>query len=292
MFEYDYPLYRPPAEANSLIIQATLGCSHNACTFCSMYVDKRYKERPLDELHEEIGLLSETYPDIQRVFLADGDALGLETDHLLKILELLNKYFKNLRRVSIYASAPNLKKKSVEELKKLRENKLTLVYLGIESGNDNILKKIKNGASHDQIVESLNKASDAGLKTSVTVILGLGGHEHSVEHIEDSAKLINKVNVTYLSTLQLDVAPSVRERFYKAFDSFTKLSDLEMLDEQERFVKALNPQNSVIFRSNHASNALPLKGTLPKDKEKLLDQIEYAKKFSDEMLRPTMVRRF
>lgn len=292
MFEYDYPLYRPPAEANSLIIQASLGCSHNACTFCSMYVTKKYKVRSIEELHQEIGLLSETYPETQRIFLADGDALGLATDHLLKILELLNKYFKNLRRVSIYASAGNLLEKSIEELAILKEHKLSLIYFGVESGNDELLKKIKNGAGHNEIVEALNKASEAGLKISATVILGLGGLKHSSEHIQDSAKLINKIKVTYLSTLQLGLENSIKKRFLSPFESFTALNDIQMLEEQERFVKALNPPNKVIFRSNHASNALPLKGTLPKDKDKLLEQIEYAKKFSDDMLVPKVFRGF
>lgn len=292
MIEYNYPLYRPPAEANSLIIQVTLGCSHNSCTFCSMYVSKKYKKRNLNEIEKEIKSLATMYPETRRVFLADGDAMTLNTEELLDILEILNSNFSKLSRVSIYASANNLLQKSVDELKKLKEKKLSLLYFGMESGNDTLLKKIKNGAGHEEIIEALNKASEAGFKTSVTVILGLGGLEHSIEHIEDSAKLVNKVEITYLSTLQLGLDESIKKRFLKPFDSFTALNDLQMLEEQERFIKALNPSNNVIFRSNHASNALPLKGTLPKDKEKLLDQIEYAKKFSEELLIPKIFRSF
>lgn len=284
MLEYDYPLYRPPAEADSLIIQITLGCSHNSCTFCSMYKTKNFQVKGMEQIEDEIETFALNFPDTHRIFLADGDAMSLDTSYLLEVLKLLQKYFKNLRRVSIYASATNILKKSVSELKELKVNKLSLIYYGIESGNNILLKKINKGASKDEIISSLNLAKEADLKISATVILGLGGKEYSKEHIDDTAKLINQVKVTYLSTLQLGLEKSIKNRFLKAFDSFTPLDDKEILDEQYRFISSLKPTNKVIFRSNHASNALPLAGTLPKDNEKLCTQIKFAMEFEKSLV--------
>lgn len=291
MLEYHYPLFRPPAEANSLIIQATLGCSHNACSFCSMYKTKNFHIKSLKELETEIETFALLYPHTQRVFLADGDAMSLETSHLLEICILLDKYFSKLRRISIYASADNILKKDISQLKELKEHKLNLIYYGIESGNNTLLKKINKGVNSDEIISSLNMASEAGLKISATVILGLGGDEFSKEHIIDTAKLINQVKVTYLSTLQLGLEKDIKERFLKTFESFTPLNDMGILDEQYRFISEINPSNKVIFRSNHASNALPLAGTLPKDKEKLKEQIRYALEDED-ILVPKRFRGF
>ncbi len=292
MFEYNYPLFRPPAEAENLIIQATLGCSHNACTFCAMYKTKSYQVRPLDELEKEIEYLSANYPQVHKIFLADGDALALPTLHLLQILQLLEKHFAKLRRVSIYASANNILEKSLAELQELKAHKLNLIYYGIESGNDTLLKNINKGVNASEIISSLNKANEAGLKISATVILGLGGAKFSQEHIKDTAKIINQVNINYLSTLQLGLENNVKDRFLKAFDSFTPLNDMQILDEQLRFIKALNPSNKIIFRSNHASNALPLEGTLPKDQARLYEQIKYAMEVGEDSLVPKFFRGF
>ena len=274
---YDMPLYRPPSEADNLIIQATLGCSFNQCSFCCMYRSKRYTERPLAEVFADIREAAAQWPDAHRVFLADGDALALPTPHLLTILRELAAALPRLARVSCYATPGNIQKKSAEELALLHQHKLNLLYFGIESGSDLILKKITKGATQRGIVEVLHKAQASGMKISATVILGLGGGTHSAEHIDGTIALLNSAPVTYLSTLQLYLDQSIEDEFYKKYgEPFEMPDDLAILKEQERLIGGLNPPQPVIFRSNHASNALALAGNLPKDKEKLLLQLRAA----------------
>ena len=276
MIEYNQPLYRPPAEANSVIIQATLGCSFNKCTFCTMYESKEFIIRPLKDVFLDIDKMASFYSDANKMFLADGDALSLDTNHLVKILEYAYSKFSKLRRVSVYASAFNLHDKSLEELYLLKEKGLTLIYYGIESGSFEVLKRIQKPISNKKMCEGLNKAYDAGMKISVTVILGVAGKKYSNLHIEETAKILNQIKITYLSTLQLMLEAHTKERFIKNFDGeFELLSTKEMLEEQKYFLELLNPINKVIFRSNHASNSLALAGTLPKDKNRLVDEVNY-----------------
>jgi molybdenum cofactor biosynthesis enzyme MoaA len=295
MIEYHQPVFRPPAEANSIIIQVSIGCSFNKCSFCSMYETKSFKVRDTKDIFEEIETLS-IYADTRRVFLADGDALACDTSFLEEVLKKLKLSFPKLQRVSAYASPYNLLEKSLNELKLLRENGLSLVYYGMESGNQELLKYISKPMKQSKIVEGLDKACDANIKTSVTVILGLGGKNLTVQHIEDSAKVINECkHINYLSTLQLGLSNTKEDDFFKRFEKknqeFVFCSDEDMLDEQKRFVKQLNPKKSIIFRSNHASNALPLKGTLPKDKDNLLEVLHMALE-DESMLRPQFLRGF
>jgi len=289
---YTYPLFRPPAEANNLIIQITYGCSYNNCSFCSMYKDKKFTIRTLEKVFQDIDRLKVNFPDTTKIFLADGDALTLGTDSLLKILQYLNNSFPNLRRISLYASAQNLLSKSVKELELLQENNLRLIYFGIETGDDTLLKKITKGVSKQEIIDSLNLASQANIKISSTIILGIGGKTYTKEHIQNTADIINKTQVTYLSTLQLGLEEDVEEEFYKNFEDFIPLNDLEVLEEQYNFIKELNPANKVIFRSNHASNALHLKGTLPKDKKRLLEELEFTQTLGESALIPKHFRGF
>jgi tRNA A37 methylthiotransferase MiaB len=276
MPNYDFPLYRPPAEADNIIVQATYGCSYNGCSFCSMYKSKKYVAREPEEVFTEIDALAQRYPDARRVFLADGDALSLPTGHLLELLRRLKSAFAKLGRVSSYASAQNLLEKSEAELRSLKEAGLSLVYYGIESGSDAVLEKINKGVTSEQIVASLNKASGTGLKVSATVILGIGGEEHTHEHIRGTAAVVNAVRVNYLSTLQLGLDEEAGAGFLRRFGDFTMLGDAELLDEQRRFLQLLSPSNRVIFRSNHASNALHLAGTLPADAPRLLAEVDAA----------------
>lgn len=274
---YDMPLFRPPSEGDNLIIQATLGCSFNQCSFCAMYRTKEYVARPLDEVFADIHTAAADWPDAQRVFLADGDALALPTEHLLAILRELAATLPRLTRVSCYATPGNLARKSIEELAQLREHKLNLLYFGIESGSDLILKKITKGATQKRMAEVLHKAKDSSMKVSATVILGLGGITHSDEHIDGTIALLNSAPVTYLSTLQLYLDDSILEEFQRKFgEPFEMPDDLAILKEQERLISGLNPPQPVIFRSNHASNALALAGNLPKDQDKLLAQLREA----------------
>jgi len=276
-FIYDMPLFRPPSEGDNFIIQATLGCSFNQCSFCAMYRSKHYVERPLDEVCANIRTAAADWPEAQRVFLADGDALALPTDHLLAILRELATALPRLTRVSCYATPGNIQRKSIEELALLREQKLSLLYFGIESGSDLILKKITKGATQRRMAEVLTKAHASSMKVSATIILGLGGNTHSDEHIDGTIALLNSAPVTYLSTLQLYLDESIVEEFHRKYgDPFEMPNDLAILKEQERLISGLNPPQPVIFRSNHASNALALAGNLPRDKEKLLLQLREA----------------
>jgi len=291
-FQYDYPLFRPPAEANNLILQVTLGCSHNLCSFCSMYKDKKYKIKNNTLIFKEIDTLANMYPNTIKIFLADGDALSIPYTQLLQILEYLNKSFLKLRRISVYATSQNVLNKTNEELKELSKYKLNLIYFGIETGNDNLLVKINKGVNQNELISSLNKASNANIKISATIILGIGGKEYSKEHIKQTAYIINNTNLNYLSTLQLGLEENEAVDFYKNFKIFTHLNDFEILDEQKKLIELLNVKNKVIFRSNHASNALHLSGTLPKDKEKLLEQINIAISKGDDALVPKILRGF
>ncbi len=273
---YSEPLYRPPAEANSLILQVTFGCSFNNCTFCSMYKTKKYKQKDLQTIKKEIEFLSFYNNTITKVFLADGDALSLKTNTLVQILDSLNEFFPKLRRVSIYASAFNLLEKNIEELEILRSKKLSLIYYGIESGSYEVLKKINKPISNKKMIEGLNKVSKANIKISATVILGVAGKTLSSLHIKKTAELINQTSINYLSTLQLILDTNSYLKYIKNFEKkFKFLNDVEILEEQKELLKNLNPKNKIIFRSNHISNLLVLSGTLPKDKDKLIKKIEF-----------------
>nr|VFJ98166.1 MAG: Radical SAM superfamily enzyme YgiQ, UPF0313 family [Candidatus Kentron sp. LFY] len=274
-FGYDMPLYRPPSEAHSLIFQVTLGCSFNQCAFCSMYRTKSFTIRPLAEVLAEIRDTARDYSHARRVFLADGDALACPTEHLEAILGALHECFPNLTRVTSYATPGNLLRKSVEELSRLRQRGLVLIYYGIESGSPEILKRITKGATPRSMITGIEKANAANLKVSATVVLGLGGRARWQEHMDGTIALVNELSLNYLSTLQVYLEPIVREEFSRKFarlgGTYEPQDDLGILAEQARFVAGINPPTPVIFRANHASNALPLKGILPRDRGKILD---------------------
>ena len=260
-----------------------------------MYETKEFTVRTLEHIFKDIDAMS-VYSDIRRVFLADGDALSCETSFLVEILQYLKQTFPKLQRVSSYASPYNLLQKSPLELEQLREHGLSLVYYGIESGNHELLKYVNKPMKPEKMVEGLNKASNANIKISVTVILGLGGKKLTEQHIDDSAKLINDCDhINYLSTLQLGLSDTKEDAFFKRFEEknseFIFCSDEEMLEEQKRFVAQINPKKPIIFRSNHASNALPLKGTLPKDRDNLLEVLDAALE-DESLLKPKFLRGF
>jgi radical SAM superfamily enzyme YgiQ (UPF0313 family) len=287
---YDMPLYRPPSEADNLIIQVTLGCSFNQCSFCSMYREKQYTERALEAVFADIRHAAALWPAAHRVFLADGDALALPTEHLLAILRELASALPRLTRVSCYATPGNIQRKSEAELQLLNQHKLKLLYFGLESGSDFMLKKITKGATQSRMIEVLSKAHASGMKVSATVILGLGGSTHSIEHVDGTIALLNSAPVTYLSTLQLYLDESIAAQFHKKFgERFEALDDFAILKEQERLISGLNPPQNIVFRSNHASNALALAGNLPRDRAKLLFQLHEAMEGA-RPLRPQFMR--
>lgn len=288
---YVPPLFRPPSEGDNLIIQATLGCSFNRCSFCSMYHTKPYRPRPLDDILADIARAARIWPEAHRVFLADGDAFVLPTETLLAICHALRASFANLQRVSAYATPLGLLRKTPEEMAALRAAKLSLLYLGIESGSAEVLKRVAKGASPRGLVEGIGKATAAGLKLSATVINGLGGRTLWREHVDGTIAVINAAPPTYLSTLQLVFHDDAEARFRARFPEFAPQDDLAVLDEMDRLIAGLAPPRPVIFRSNHASNALPLAGTLPKDRDGLLRQIEQARAGITRM-RPGFLRGF
>ena len=276
MIHYNEPLFRPPSEADSLIIQATLGCSHNKCTFCSMYKSKQYTEKSYEDIAGEIEALS-TYSEVRRVFIADGDALALSTALLLKIFKKLHDTFPKLRRISLYANTGNILKKTNSELEALSKNGLSIIYLGFESGSDLILDKINKGVLKKEHKLAVVRAQSSGIDVSATIITGLGGKELWKEHIEQSADLVNMTAPKYLSTLSLMIDPDFRKRFTSPFEpGFTAQDDMGILQEEKLLIHLINPPDRIIFRSNHASNVLALSGRLPGDKEKLIKQIDQA----------------
>jgi len=289
-FDYHMPLYRPPSEGNNLIIQATLGCSFNRCSFCSMYRQKRYRARSLDEVFDEIEQAARAWPEAQRVFLADGDAFGLPADHLLKLLERLRRALPRLARVSCYATPANIRRKSGDELKQLRDAGLSLLYIGIETGDPRLLRRITKGATPRTIAAALQAVAAAHFKVSATVILGLGGARHWQSHIDATAALLSLAPVSYLSTLQLSLDPLIRDRFLAKFaEPFVVQDDRAILFEQQRLIECLDPPAALFFRSNHASNALALAGNLPRDRQRLLALLERALR-GDQPLRPAYLR--
>lgn len=290
MLKYDMPLYRPPSEGNNLIIQATLGCSFNQCSFCSMYKTKDYQARPLDDVFADIDRAARVWPEAHRIFLADGDALTLPMDSLRAILDKLQDSFPNLNRVSAYATPGNILKKKPEELKELAQRKMPLFYVGIESGAPVMLKKITKGASQKGIADALIKARKAGLKISATVILGLGGQKYWEDHIDGTVELLSQAPVTYLSTLQLYLEEIAYDEFMTKFgEPFEPQEDMAILKELERLLQNIKPPAPVIFRSNHASNALALAGNLPKDQDRLVKQVQGAMAGTN-AIRPSYLR--
>ncbi len=289
MLIYDKPVYRPPSEATSLILQATVGCSHNGCRFCYMYKEKVFRARPWHELETDIEYAAGQWPGTRRIFLADGDAFVLSTPKLTRILEALREAFPALQRVTAYATPQNLLAKDTEEMRRLRELGLTILYYGVESGDPDLLLLIGKGATPDEMAEGCRRASDAGLKLSITVILGLAGKSGSVRHAQMTAELLNRIQPRYLSTLTLMLGPH-RDRYRSGmgggFDFNDPVDDVRELGE---FVKRLEADRC-IFRSNHASNYLALGGTLLRDRERLLGEIERALEDPGERMRPEWLR--
>jgi radical SAM superfamily enzyme YgiQ (UPF0313 family) len=274
---YEGTVYRPPSEATSLILQATIGCSHKTCTFCVSYLDKRFRIKSLHEMETDIRAVLPYFRDTRRIFLADGDALVIPTPQLQELLEMLRKDFPNLERVGIYGSPGNIRRKTVDELKNLKNAGLGIIYIGLESGSDAILRAVKKGALSKDMIAAARKVKEAKIPLSVIWILGLGGKEKSEEHARETARVLNEMDPEYAGALTLMIvepAPICREI---EAGRLTPLTPKESLEELRRVVEGLEPTNCV-FRVNHASNYASIGGTLPRDKDKILRQIDEALK--------------
>jgi radical SAM superfamily enzyme YgiQ (UPF0313 family) len=289
---YDYPLYRPPSEANSMIFQVTLGCSFNKCSFCNMYRTKEYSERSWDEIKAEIDMAAKFYPYTRRVFLADGDAINMPKDRMIQILKYLYSKFPELERVSCYAMPMNLLQKKDDELKEMKAAGLSMLYIGIETGSDIVLRKVTKGATYKTIVQACQKAKRNGYVLSCMVILGLGGKTYTREHIADTARILSETAPDYVGALTLHLEEGIHDEFITKFgEPFVPLDDLEVLEELDRLIANFDPKTPVVFRANHASNVYSIGGTMPEDREKMLALVRNLKSHP-EMLKPKFLRRF
>ena len=272
---YEGAIFRPPSEAHSLILQATIGCSWNRCTFCVAFTEKVFRARSLDELGQDIDSILPRLKNTTRIFLADGNALCIPTDELEAMLSMLYSRFGRLERVSIYGGPLDIAEKSVEELRRLKEAGLDLVYFGLESGSDEVLRRVKKGAKAATMIETARKVKEAGLILSVIYILGLGGKELTDEHARETARVISAQDPHYAAALTLMVEPGAAIEKDVISGDLTLLTPRQGLEELRVMVEGLNVSDCV-FRANHASNYVPFRGTLPGDKEDLLAQIDKA----------------
>ena len=275
--QYIEPLYRPPSEARSLILQVTNGCSWNRCTFCEMYTQpqKKFHLKPQADIERDLAEIAASGAPVRRIFLADGDAMTLSFRRLELILESIRQHLPDVQRVASYCLPRNLKNKSADELNRLRELGLSLYYVGCESGDDLILERVSKGETLDSSLAALQKIKAAGARSSVMILNGMGGRRFSDQHAINSARLMNAAQPEYLSTLVVSF-PLGMDRYQEGFKGeFEPLNRLELFEEMRCLLDHLE-LDSTIFRSDHASNYLILKGTLSKDKSKLLEIVQTA----------------
>jgi len=272
---YNEPVFRPPAEAYSAIVQATIGCSWNKCAFCEMYTSKKFRVRPLDELKPEIETLANFYRGAKKVFLADGNAFVLSANKLIPVLNEINKQFGKIQRISSYALPRDISNKSETELKELKALGLKLLYIGIETGDDELLKLIDKGETFNSTVEGILKAHAAGIDTSIMIINGLGGRKYAKQHALKSAEIINRVNPKFLSTLTLSLPYGINHFKNRFNGEFEQQTIVELYEELLLFIENIDVKQ-LIYRSDHVSNNLILKGSLSKDKASLLEMIRIA----------------
>jgi radical SAM superfamily enzyme YgiQ (UPF0313 family) len=273
---YEGQIYRPPSEADAFILQATIGCSWNHCTYCDMYRDKSFRVRDLDETLADVRSAGEAFGErVRKVFVADGDALVLDLDHWEAILAACRSAFPAAKRVSAYATAMNVNEKSPEELRRLRALGLSLLYMGPETGDDLTFKRIAKGSNFEEHVEAAARAHEAGMQVSAIFLLGAGGTERSRQHAEASAQLVTAMDPEFVSALTLTVIPGTPIAKMQASGRFTLPPVTRMLEELRTIVSQAEPTDA-IFRTNHASNYLPLAGRLPADREKIVAVLDKA----------------
>lgn len=278
MIKYVGDVYRPPSEAYSLIVQATIGCTHNKCSFCKMFKEKRFQTRPTEDIIADFAWARKRYRSVPRIFLADANALCLKTDKLMPILTYIEETFPECERVTIYGRASDVLRKTEDELRQLREHGLTMVYIGAESGSDKVLEMCRKGETRQQLIDAVKRIEKVGIKASVTFISGLAGKDGWEDHAIQTGTMITEMNASYVSLLTLLVDPQAP--MYDDIQSgrLKLLTPQEVLAETHLMLENANPEKTCIFRSNHASNYLSLKGDLPQDRDRFLAQIEAAMK--------------
>ena len=287
--DYEGFIIRPPSEAYSLLLQVTVGCSHNKCTFCGTYRQKKFRIKSLEQIKKDLREVR-SYENVEKVFLCDGDALIIPQPRLEEILKLINDNIQTIKRIGTYANAKSILRKSVDELKKLRDLGLKIIYLGVETGNVELLQKIHKGVTYEQMVAAARRVKEAGIILSVTVLLGLGGIEKSIEHALDTAKILSDMDPDYVGALTLMLVPETE--LYEDYlagrfvlpDKFGFIRELYLMIANSNFTNCY-------FTSNHASNYLPIKAYLPREKEKILKMISSVIEAKDlSQIRPEYLR--
>jgi radical SAM superfamily enzyme YgiQ (UPF0313 family) len=286
--KYEGMIFRPPSESGSLILQVTVGCSHNRCTFCGAYQGKRFRIKSFEEIKEDIDEVSPH--EIRRVFLADGDALSIPQKGLLRILSYLRARLKGLERVGIYANAKDILRKDVEELKALKDLGLGILYLGLESGDPGVLKRIKKNATVDQLIRAGKRVKESGIPLSVTVILGIGGVEGSQRHAAETGKVLSAMDPDYVGALSLMIVPGTPIEKEIETGNLVLPTPFGLIQELETMIKNCHFTHC-FFASNHASNYLPLRIQMPEQKEEALKRIrEVLQRKDPDLLRPEYLR--
>jgi radical SAM superfamily enzyme YgiQ (UPF0313 family) len=268
-----HSLFRPPAEAGSLIIRIADGCPWNQCTFCGMYKGVAARFQPLEETGKEISNAWKACPHARRIFLADGDVMALSFDHLKKVLALLNARFPRLARVNVYANGHSILQKSAAELHELHALKLNTLYMGLESGHEETLRRVRKRESAEEMVEAGTRAQAAGLKMSVMVLTGLGGQENRTLQTAATADALNQMQPRLLSALRVIPIPGTKLHEEEQSGAFTQLTEFQALEELRNMIQALELDGTV-FRANHSSNILPMEGRFPKDKQRLINELD------------------
>lgn len=287
---YEGMIFRPPSEAESLILQVTTGCSYNRCTFCGAYRGKTFRIKKFEEVKEDIDEIVSCRGRVRKVFLADGDALIIPNQELLGILDYLKLKLKGLERVGIYANAKDILRKEVTELIALREHGLGILYLGLESGSEEVLRQVKKNATVDQMIRAARKVKESGILLSVTVILGLGGVEGSPVHAEETGRVLSEMDPDYVGALSLMVVPGTPIEQEIETGRLVLPTPFGLIEELETMIKNCHV-NGCFFASNHASNYLPLRIRLPGEKEQALNRIaEVLRRKDPALLRPEFLR--
>lgn len=272
---YEGNIIRPPSEANSILLQVTVGCSHNKCTFCGAYKGERFRIKPDSIIMEDIAFASKYCTRQRRMFLCDGDAMIIPQKRLIKILKQINTQLPWVTRIGVYANAKSLKMKTSDELEELRQNGLGIAYMGLETGDDVTLKKVNKGSSSETIVNMGKKARKAGIKLSVTVLLGIAGQERSLIHAKETGRVLSEIDPEYVGALSLMLYPGTELYESSQAGEFSIIEPLEMLKELRAMIDATNLSRG-LFHANHASNYLPIRARLPKDKKTTIKMIDDA----------------
>jgi len=271
---YEGNIIRPPSEAYSILLQVTVGCSHNKCTFCGVYKGERFKIKPDEIIMEDIAWAARHFSDVRRLFICDGDALIVPQKRLVKILEEIRRQLPHVTRVSLYGNTKGIGKKTPEELRQLRELGVGIVYMGLESGDDVTLEKIRKGADAEKMIAMGRKVRDAGIRLSITVLLGVAGRERSEIHAQETGRVLSAINPEFVGALSLMLIPGTPLHDDYESGNFTMIDSGEMLRELRTMIACTDMRGQ--FHANHASNYLPLKARLPRDKERTLDMIDQA----------------